>query len=593
MKTERKNNNNNYNNISMSQIYLKILHNFHNQQKNKESLKSKKLQNSSSTFHNDIKEIPYSIKPLLCSIPKDINLQEIFINMMNSSFKINGNKSIYLKMSQKELSLRKFILNCIKMYINKYKFPKKLLCSIIFLYDILTIRNIEKRLISSPEEIAIGATVLTLKFINGKKKSAYSIKNFSTIFFDDKINESNINEIEISCLKLMDYYLSYASPITFMEILFINGIIFSTDNIKREEGGKIYELVIEIIEKVMIISNEYIKYNPLCLCSCIVSFAREINNLEKWPQILMQAFGVNFNSFENIYNEYYDLIMQNKKIKNQEEEDENNHKKDNKNNNKEIIEIKDDKTKMKLHITSPVFKNKPSIIYRYKKPIKAENEKQPKNLRNEYSNPNFLFNSQVNSLAKTGKYNIDNSLNKNIFNKIKTNNYLNIDDKDKDISEESLPIKSKKIKEVEISNFSGNRNSSLFLYEKKLNWNYNNDQLDKKINTQKKEEDYSNVATSDNSGNYKNKFKKSYKYKNLTINNNHNDQCIKIKDNKESNYLYQSTIISPSQKSYKKNGEIWSSIKRFNRIRNDNSNKKGSFYPLSGTKSIYVKKIYI
>ena len=522
----------------MSQIYLKILHNFHNQQKNKESLKSKKLQNSSSTFHNDIKEIPYSIKPLLCSIPKDINLQEIFINMMNSSFKINGNKSIYLKMSQKELSLRKFILNCIKMYINKYKFPKKLLCSIIFLYDILTIRNIEKRLISSPEEIAIGATVLTLKFINGKKKSAYSIKNFSTIFFDDKINESNINEIEISCLKLMDYYLSYASPITFMEILFINGIIFSTDNIKREEGGKIYELVIEIIEKVMIISNEYIKYNPLCLCSCIVSFAREINNLEKWPQILMQAFGVNFNSFENIYNEYYDLIMQNKKIKNQEEEDENNHKKDNKNNNKEIIEIKDDKTKMKLHITSPVFKNKPSIIYRYKKPIKAENEKQPKNLRNEYSNPNFLFNSQVNSLSKTGKYNIDNSLNKNIFNKIKTNNYLNIDDKDKDISEVSLPIKSKKIKESEISNFSGNRNSSLFLYEKKLNWNYNNDQLDKKINTQKKEEDYSNVATSDNSGNYKNKFKKSYKYKNLTINNNHNDQCIKIKDNKESNYLY-------------------------------------------------------
>ena len=59
----------------------------------------------------------------------------------------------------------------------------------------------------------------------------------------------------------------------------------------------------------MIISNEYIKYNPLCLCSCIVSFARNIYHLEKWPQILSQAFGVTFASFENIYNEFYDYVM--------------------------------------------------------------------------------------------------------------------------------------------------------------------------------------------------------------------------------------------------------------------------------------------
>ena len=59
----------------------------------------------------------------------------------------------------------------------------------------------------------------------------------------------------------------------------------------------------------MIISNEYIKHNPLCLCACIVTYAREIYNLEKWPPILTQVFGVNFNSFENIYNEFHELII--------------------------------------------------------------------------------------------------------------------------------------------------------------------------------------------------------------------------------------------------------------------------------------------
>ena len=36
--------------------------------------------------------------------------------MMKSSFKINGNKSIYMKMSQKDLKIRNSVLNKIKEY---------------------------------------------------------------------------------------------------------------------------------------------------------------------------------------------------------------------------------------------------------------------------------------------------------------------------------------------------------------------------------------------------------------------------------------------------------------------------------------------
>ena len=276
MKTEKKIN---YNNCYSSQQHLKILNKFYYHKKNKESLQSYRNSSTNVISANKNKnEIPYSIKPLYCSVPKDVSLQKIFVNMMNSSFKINENKSIYSKMSEEDLDLRNSILNTIKIFLNKNGIPRKIFCSIIFLYDILTIKNKKKKILKNYEEIGIGAAVLSLKFLCGKKKSFMSLKNFSKMFVNE--NPKNINEIEINSLILLNYYLSYASPITFMEMFFINGIIFINDKIKTEESGRIYELVFELMEKIMIISNEYIKYNPLCFCSCLVSFAREIYHLD-------------------------------------------------------------------------------------------------------------------------------------------------------------------------------------------------------------------------------------------------------------------------------------------------------------------------
>lgn len=301
MKTDKKHF---INNVS-SQYYLKLLNKFQNQRRNLESLKAFKV--SSLNNNKTRSEMPYSIKPLFCSVPKDVNIHKILINMMNSSFKINGNKSIYAKLSQKDLKIRNSILNRIKAFVNNEGIPKKIFCAVIFLYDILSIKNEDKKIISSQEELGIGALLLTLKFIHGIKKSLF--KKILTYFdsYEEK-NKKSLSEIEINCLKLIDYYLSYASPISFLEIFFINGIIFSTDNIKTEQSGCIYELILDLIEKIMLLSNEYIKYNPLCLCSCVVAFSREIHHLERWPQILSQAFGVTFSSFESAYDEFHDYI---------------------------------------------------------------------------------------------------------------------------------------------------------------------------------------------------------------------------------------------------------------------------------------------
>ena len=447
MKTEKKINNSN----NSSDFYLKLLSNFYNQRKRKESFKTLRISSSTANINKHSNEIPYSIKPFLCSVPKDVSLHEIFINMMNSSFKINGNKSIYLKMSEKDLEIRNYVLNCIKIFIDKNDIHKKILCSIIFLYDILTIKNKQKKMLNNSEEIGIGACFLTLKFLCTKKKSFYSLKNFSEIFQTEKLSSNDIKEIEIKCLKLIGYYLNYASPISFMEIFFINGIIFSNDKIKEGESGGIYDLIIEIIEKIMLISNEYIKYNPLCLCSCIVSFARELYNLEIWPQILTQAFGVNSYSFRNIYDEFHECIFP-KNIKENLKEKTKNHIRK---KTQVYNEIEDDKDEMKLQTSSSVVQNITNN-YTYRSPIKAEGEAAKKYI-NIYYNHNYPSNNRIINSELIQKYKKKNIL----VNKI--NNYEN------GIKEKNFKEKRIREMEIEIPSLNHKKNKSLkYIYETNL-----------------------------------------------------------------------------------------------------------------------------
>ena len=582
MKTEKKNN---YNSIYSSQQYLKVLNKFYNHKKNRELLQTYRNSSSNINPNKNKNEIPYSIKPLYCSVPKDVSLHKIFVNMMTSSFKINENKSIYSKMSEEDLDIRNNILNRIKIFLNKNSIPKKILCSIIFLYDILSIKNKEKKILSDFEEIGIGAAVLSIKFLCGKKKSFFSLKNFSKIFQNEK-KQKNINEIEINSLKLLNYYLSFASPISFMEIFFINGIIFINDKIKTEESSRIYELVIELMERIMIISNEYIKHNPLCLCSCLVSYTREIYHLEKWPQVLTQAFGVNFYSFENIYNEFHELVIPSKKKDYSKEIKNNNiHKKEKTGIDEDAIG--DDQNEMKLHTSSSVVQNLISTN-KYKTPIKMENEK-PKKYINIYYNNNYAYSHNKNTNSDM--------FNKNTKNKLLKNEYF--DYYDREITDDSINQK-KRIEEmeIEIPSLNHKKNNSLrHIYENKLKDNSNKaNKLNQRICTNNKEEEYSNLATCENSNNYnRSNIKKKYK-KNYIISYNIDEKDINNGDNNNNNNnnnLYGNIItpINSQKKSQKNYSNRWGSIKKYSKLKNGNYTKE-SFFPLTESKPLYIKKVY-
>ena len=128
-----------------------------------------------------------------------------------------------------------------------------------------------------------------------------------------------LKQIEILCLKLINYYLNFPTPLLYMELYFLNGFIFKKDNIKTDICFKLYSMALNILEKLLITSNEYTKYSLINLASGIISYCRQNYGLEKWPNILAKTFGVSEKNFENLIQELFNfednLITKNISVK--------------------------------------------------------------------------------------------------------------------------------------------------------------------------------------------------------------------------------------------------------------------------------------
>ena len=360
-----------------------------------------------------------------------------------------------------------------------------------------------------------------------------NIINFTNMFKHQPFTKSQINIIEINCLKLIDYYLHFPSPILFMELFFINGIIFKTDNIKNEEGFKVYTCTINILEKIIFSSNTYLKYNPLYLCCCVTSYARQLFNMEKWPSILSKVFEVNFHSFEIIYNEYYKLIIKNIY---------DNNSKGKKHRNKKISidseydgeEEESNADIMKLCPFKSVIGNLVVTTNKYFSPMKLKGENQKASFFNVHNETNYP------RIATTQNYYPDEENNSNKTEQKKTH-------------KKSITIEigsEKKIRKT------SNEDNHKYLYKNEKNEKIGNSYITKK------EVDYSDDVTSDNSKNLSNIINhnnKNYitKKKNEKINsiifgdfnydNNYNDETNKKHGESRNNQPKIVTIIKPGK----------------------------------------------
>lgn len=539
---------------------------------------------SNSFRHTDNKFESYPIKPSKNIIPKDINLQKIFAIMKKSSEELSKTYSHLINKYNLNNTSRKILINKIKDFILHNHIDSKILFKAILLLDILRIENEMKKLLISNEEIALGALILSLKF-NYIENKMISMKNFIR-FYDDKLYTlQHLFDIERKCLKAVNYYLNYATPMCFLEFFLINGIIYNTDLISSEDYYKIYLEVDNTLRQIMENSNSYLKYNFFYISCSIVAHCRNKFNLEKWPSSLKRIFGIEFSTFETEYNHFF-VNKENFNI------DEN--KKDNfnyNNNNKDIIingnnnnffllNIQGQKAENDINNTMTNF----NLYNKYSGKI-FKNNKNIINIHiNNYSNNN-IFNTINNSICSPNKKReiakITKNLNSLYYNNKHNNiNYTNLYE---------YSYQNEIINENEKNNFvnnikgsSNNKNKTKIFSDEDINKNIKdindinnfNDNNDMKASVRYIQTEQNLVEKDDN-----NKKTKISKNKNDIIENEKNV----IENNKDTNKTINIEIFNGSNKNMKmKNYNFSSRFKlkdhTMNNFENNNiltiSNKK-------------------
>jgi hypothetical protein len=285
----------------------------------------------------DTKSCP--IKTSKNIIPKDLNLEKIFTNMLKSSQDLIKNcsllnKSYYNLNAFRLKNLRKEMLQKIREFFIFYKIEYKIFFKAILLYDFISIENEKKKILTSAKEIALGALILSIKF-NYDENKMFSMKKFLNFSGEQTFSLSDIINIERKALMAINYYLNFTTPMCFLEFFLLNGIIYNTDDLSQKDYCKIYNQVEKILENIMEESNLYLKYNFFYLACSVVSYCRKIFNLENWPNMLKKVFSVDFSFFQKEYNFFF-----NKKEDNNNENTNNNEKLNTSNNENKIYSHK-------------------------------------------------------------------------------------------------------------------------------------------------------------------------------------------------------------------------------------------------------------
>ena len=446
--------------------------------------------------------IPCTIKPNYLSIPRDVNIKEILSNI-NNDLKEQISLNFYRQLTQREKTRRRIFIDAIKNYILINRIKDSIIYPSIYLYDIL-IKNNNTSL--SLEKLSLGAIILSVKF-NYCASYRYSNKKYAHYNFKDYSMEE-LREIELTCLSLIDYNLLYINPMIYLELLFINGIVFTTDNIKPEESNFVYKTSLIVLEEIMKINNCYIQYNPFYISCSVIAFSRKKFNLEEWPNFLGKIFDISFDDFKST------LDFLNESLK------------DFKIHDKYFKERNNSIDKYNLNI----YKDNSCIMKRTFKKIKAKEENKDKKERQNSSAINYYQNkyeqykrlNENNSLEKSINYKcLGNNSSSIIYNEKNINNYCFWN---KESSQNKIQIKTIYHKE----NSKNEDNTFLYLHKNlfknnkryikdSISINYNNSEINDNNNEFKKNSDLkkNKLCCSQEIINSHNDFEKEYDLNNL------------------------------------------------------------------------------
>ena len=406
------------------------------------------------TFSPQKNKIASSIKPLKYDIPKDINIKSIYYNML-LSLKNENYLNYYKPLNDKEKNIRTSFLKIMNQFIISNKIHYRISLLSIYIFDILINKNNNDL---SIKELGLGALILVTKFYY-EKEHLIRNNNFQN-FMSKEYPNKDLSLLEIKCLQILNYKLNYIHPINFIDLFFLNGIIFTTDNLNKEDSIKIYYLVIKLLEFFMAINNEYTKFHPFIFACAIISLSRERNNLEIWPENLENIFHITFEDFEEAFIILKDLYKDKK-------------------NNEDLIKIKSPSNKnqnqneIKLSIEKYITINSEENVKNNEKEKEKIIYNSPKKLNIEViHSPFFQTPVKGNKLNTHNKNNFHSNRNNNNYN-YQINTYSNhkkklflhsnhLDEKKKNENEEKIKNLKKKINNINIGG----------IFRKKITNNY-------------------------------------------------------------------------------------------------------------------------
>lgn len=244
------------------------------------------------------KKAPSILPPPETEIRNCINLDDTLQSMLKSE------KLEFFPINEQQKYIRCSIVAQIKSFLQRFKYNNKILIQTVFIFDYL-IGKLGNRM--SYEKIGLGALLLGIKF-NCVENMMIPMKKLYTAYSDvnpeiGQISFKELQNIEIVCIKHINYYLTFMSPLNFVEILLVKGIVLDND-ILREGNNvatSVYSLPMTILEKVIQESHDYTLYHPYHVACACVALSREIRNLEKWPMVFSKTYYLKFEEFSKCF----------------------------------------------------------------------------------------------------------------------------------------------------------------------------------------------------------------------------------------------------------------------------------------------------
>ena len=227
-------------------------------------------------------------KPISYQQNTEINPLSLYNNVIRKEFKIINSLHPYYKNRQKAISL-------LQKYSEYYKYSESSFYLALHYMDYIFSHQ-EKNVPQKKFELfVINSFLLSVKFYE-KDIIQPDIPLYTSIGISYDIDEFDINQNEIECLKILKYDLNLLNSYDLLHLFMYNGYVFENEiqNKSKEFSNIIYCYGKKIFSDI-ILTPIAIQYSPLEICFSIIHLSRK-------------QFGLN-NQYFNIVKKLYDVHL--------------------------------------------------------------------------------------------------------------------------------------------------------------------------------------------------------------------------------------------------------------------------------------------